>query len=160
MAQAELNHNKGILKSLQDKLQNPESNIAPREWDEIAELLSMGIMDKTAFTEMLTGLIGDEAPYLVSFSEIERNGDASYRANKEAKMMSLSVTADLLKLSSPSVKRQRDLLRKRYREFLKDYEKNKEKFTEDDKQTITQLGKVLEDRYLDSLSFADSLGIT
>ena len=73
--------------------------------------------------------------------------------------MSASVSAALFQLNPPSPNRQRDLLRERYEDFLQDYQNNKAKFTEEERQTVIQLGKVLKvkGRNLNGLAFADRL---
>lgn len=158
--QEEREYNKGALKLLQDKL-NPEPNITPQEWDELAEALSLQIMMDNSAAIMSTGFTNTSSG-ITSFnidnypSETARNGDTSYRAHK-AKIMSTSVSAALFQLSSPSLDRQRDLLRERYQDFLQDYQNNKTKFTKEERQTIAQLGKALKSKNLNGLSFADNL---
>ena len=161
--QTERDNNKDALKVLQDKLQDPESNIISDEWDELAEALSMLIMMDHSAEIMSTGFTntssGISTLNISNYpSEIARNGDTSYRAQK-TKMMSASVGAALFKLPLPSLDRQRDLLRERYENFLQDYRNNKAKFTEEERQTIIQLGRVLKvkGKNLNGLAFADSL---
>ncbi|MDE0119621.1 MAG: hypothetical protein OXM55_06410 [Bdellovibrionales bacterium] len=150
-------HNKDILSSLQDKLANPESNIKPQEWDEVAEALSMKIAMDNAAAAMSIDAVYTSNDISINYpSEIASNGDTSYKENK-AKMMPFSVGAALLNLSSPSIERQRELLREQYQNFLEDYQINEVKLTKKDKRTIAQLGKHLERKDLNSLAFATSL---
>ncbi|MDE0518942.1 MAG: hypothetical protein OXH36_05240 [Bdellovibrionales bacterium] len=151
------NYKKDILSTLQDKLANPESNIQPQEWDEVAEALSMKIAMDNAAAAMSTGSghANNDTPTDYP-SEIARNGDTFYKANR-AKMMPFSVGAALFNLGSTSIKKQRELLREEYEKFLEDYQSNKVKFTEKEKRTIARLGKKLEQEVLNRMAFAATL---
>ena len=159
--QTERDHNKDALKVIQNKLQSPESNITLQESDELAETLSMKIMMDNSVAKMSADFTNTNSG-ISTFninnypSEIARNGDTSYKAHR-AKMMSASVSAALFKLSPPSLDRQRNLLRERYEDFLQDYQNNKAKFIEKERQTIIQLGKELRGKNLNGLTFSDNL---
>ena len=154
--QTELDRNKSILPALQEKLQNPESNIKAQEWDEMAELLSMQIMERSfGLGGVSTESESNKAPALNYLSDTERKGNTSYR-NRTRSMMSSSVTAGLLKLSSHE--KQRNFIKRRYKELLKDYKRRRTRFTRDDRRIIRNLGKALRSgRDLNHLAVADDL---
>ena len=143
--QAELSDHKRALESLQAKLQNPESNIEPQEWDEVAKGLNWIITDNLSRQETNNPNWNGVLDYN-HLSDIELNGYFSYEESK-TKMKEASIITLIYKTSS--IEDILDLLTERYQEFLKDYENNKTKFTAEERQTITKLGRGLENKSRD-----------
>ena len=88
-----------------------------------------------------------------SLSEIKIKGHDSYEESKNKRQRPLIMDS---MLTLPSFTEQKDFLETQYQDFLKIYEKNKTRFTEEEKRAINQMGDEL-DNNLNIFSIAANL---
>ena len=148
-----MERNRIALKDFESKLMDPTSNMNAQEWDQAAEALYHDLTEQVLTQNGVQYRLKRGIPdFLVSQEEESIH---SYLRNKNKAIQSSIVG----KLSSDmSITDEEDFIKQRYQEFLRDYERNKTNFTEDDLKTINRLGRTLENEDLiDPYFFAEEL---